>query len=320
MRALLRLLSEESKDFRVYIALVMAMIFWGYSYVWYKQAFPEFQPITIIFFRLIISFPLLFTFSLIIKKIRWPRRRDIKYFLLLSMLEPLIYFLGESYGMKYVSSTLASIIIATIPLFTPFIGMIYGERFTTNNYLGMILSFIGVILVVYVEGTIAGAPLIGIVLMFIAVLSTQGYAVALKKLSKEYNALTIVSLQNLIGSIYFLPLFLIIDLPSFKWQQLTFVDFLPIIYLGVFASTISFVLFIQGVKSIGIAKSMVFTNFIPVVTAIIAMQALDETMTFLKAAGILITILGLFMSQAGGFPKMRIYSRVKKDELHRRFH
>ena len=167
-------------------------------------------------------------------------------------------------------------------------------------------------MVVYVEGAIAQAPFIGILLMFIAVLSTQGYVLFLKKLSKDYNALTIVSFQNLLGAVYFLPLFILIDFPSFSWQKYTFHDFLPVIYLALFASTFSFILFIQGVKKIGVAKSMVFTNFIPVVTAIIAMQALGEAMTILKGLGILITIFGLFMSQAGGFPKVRIYSRVLK--------
>lgn len=176
----------------------------------------------------------------------------------------------------------------------------------------MVISFLGVIMVVYVEGTIAGAPFIGIVLMFIAVLSTQGYAVVLKKVSKEYNALSIVSFQNLLGALYFLPLFFMVDYPSFSWQDYHIRSFLPVIYLAIFASTFSFVLFIQGVQRIGIAKSMVFTNCIPVVTAIIAMQALDEAMTLMKALGIFITIIGLFISQAGGFPKLRIYSRVAK--------
>jgi len=300
------------KDFRVYLALVLAMIFWGLSFIWYKQAFPEFQPMTIIFFRLIMSAPLLLLFSILIKKIRWPHLRDIKYFILLSLFEPLIYFLGESYGMLYVSSTLAAIIIATIPLFTPFVGIFYGEKLTLNNYMGMIISFLGVVMVVYVEGTISGAPIIGILLMFLAVFSTQGYAILLKKLSSDYNALSIVSFQNLLGAVYFLPLFLVIDLPSFKVHSLRFEDFLPIIYLGLFASTFSFLLFIQGVKKIGVAKSMVFTNFIPVVTAIMAMQVLGERMTLLKVLGIFITVFGLFMSQAGGFPKIRIYGRVVK--------
>jgi drug/metabolite transporter (DMT)-like permease len=214
--------------------------------------------------------------------------------------------------MKYVSSTLASIIIATIPLFIPFVGILYGEHLTTNNYLGMITSFLGVIMVVYVEGTISGAPFIGILLMFIAVLSTQAYTIILKEVSKEYNALSIVSFQNLLGALYFLPLFLLVDFPSFCWGEYVTQDFLPVIYLAVFASTISFVLFIQGVMKIGVAKSMVFTNFIPVVTAIIAMYILGEKMTMLKGLGILVTIFGLFMSQAGGFSKLRVYSRVNK--------
>jgi drug/metabolite transporter (DMT)-like permease len=312
LRALSPLSGGERSNLRIYLALVLAMIFWGYSFIWYKQAYPEFQPITIVFFRLVISAPLLLLFSLILKRIRWPGPKDIKYFLLLSLFEPLIYFLGESYGMQHISSTLAAVIIATIPLFTPFVGILLGERLTTNNYLGLITSFLGVLMVVYVEGTITQSPLIGILLMFMAVLSTQGYALVLKRLSKEYNALTIVSFQNLLGAVYFLPLFLLIDFPSYSWQRYTFQDFLPVIYLALFASTFSFVLFIQGVRKIGIAKSTVFTNFIPVVTAIIAIQTLGEEMTLLKGFGIFVTIFGLFMSQAGGISKVRIYSRVLK--------
>jgi drug/metabolite transporter (DMT)-like permease len=312
LRALLRLKNEDRRNLAVYFSLVLAMIFWGYSFIWYKKAYPEFQPITIIFFRMIISGPLLLVFSIFAGRIIWPQQKDFKYFLLLSVFEPLIYFLSESYGMKYISSTLASIIIATIPLFTPFIGMFYGEKLTANNYLGMIVSFLGVIMVVRVEGTIAEAPFIGILLMFIAVFSTQGYAMALKKLSAKYNALTIVSFQNLMGALYFLPLFLLIDFHEFQWRDYTLQDFRPVIYLAIFASTFSFILFIQGVKKIGVAKSMVFTNFIPVVTALLATQALGEKMTLLKGLGILVTMLGLFMSQAGGLSIITIYNRVLK--------
>ena len=40
-------------------------------------------------------------------------------FLLMALFEPFIYFLGESYGLLYVSSTVAAVIVATIPLISP---------------------------------------------------------------------------------------------------------------------------------------------------------------------------------------------------------
>lgn len=300
-------------NFRVYLYLLCAMFFWGMSFIWYKSAYPEFQPITVILFRLAISFPLILIFALTFKRLKWPKRGDIKYFLLLALFEPFLYFLGESFGIKNVSATLGSVIIATIPLFTPFVGYyFYKEKLTPNNYLGMIVSFVGVLLVVYVEGTAGESSIKGISLMFIAVLSTQGYAILLKNLSKKYNAMSIVGIQNLIGTIYFLPLFFMLDFDQFSWSAYTAVDFLPIIYMAIFASSLAFILFVEGVKAIGISRSTVFTNFIPIITAVFSIFILNETITLIKAVGILVMIFGLFMSQAGGLPKIRIYSRVKK--------
>jgi drug/metabolite transporter (DMT)-like permease len=300
------------KEGKVYLALILAMIFWGMSFIWYKQAFQNFLPLSVIFLRLLISFPLLLLFAIILRRIRWPRLPDLKYFLLLALFEPFLYFICESYGLVYLSSTLASVILATIPLITPISAYyFYKERLTVNNFIGIFLSFLGVILVVYAEGRSGNAPWFGILLIFLAVISTQGYAILLKRLSGEYNALSIVWFQNLIGSIYFLPLFFLLEYKKIPWKILTMSDYLPVIYLSLFASAIAFIFFIEGIKKLGMTRAVVFTNFIPIVTAIFAVIILNENFSLMKAGGIFTTILGLFMSQAAGFPKIRIFSRVK---------
>ena len=293
--------------------LITTMVFWGMSFIWYKQAYPEFKPMTVIQFRLLFSVPLLFAFSFLVKRLMIPKRKDIKLFFLIALFEPFLYFMGESYGMKYVSSTLASILIATIPLITPFFAYyFFKEKLTTNNYLGMIISFIGVLIVVYVDGKFGEAPWFGIVLILLAVFSALGYTVVLKRLSSRYNALTIVSYQNLIGAVYFIPIFFIVDFREFINTTYSWKDFLPILYLSFFASTVAFIFFIQGIKKLGLSKAIVFTNFIPIVTAVLAAPILNEKMSVTKAAGIFITIIGLFMSQAGGISKLRIYNKVRK--------
>ena len=293
--------------------LIITMVFWGMSFIWYKQAYPEFKPMTVIQFRLLFSVPLLFAFSFLVKRLMIPKRKDIKLFFLIALFEPFLYFMGESYGMKYVSSTLASILIATIPLITPFFAYyFFKEKLTTNNYLGMIVSFIGVLIVVYVDGKFGEAPWFGIALILLAVFSALGYTVVLKRLSSRYNALTIVSYQNLIGAVYFIPIFFIVDFREFINTTYSWKDFLPILYLSFFASTVAFIFFIQGIKKLGLSKAIVFTNFIPIVTAVLAAPLLNEKMSIAKAGGIFITIIGLFMSQAGGISKLRIYNRVRK--------
>ncbi|MBN1599882.1 MAG: DMT family transporter [Bacteroidales bacterium] len=304
---------SQRENWKVYFMLIVTMIFWGLSFIWYKQALPIFTPVTIIFLRMIISAPLLFCFAYFIGRLKKIQRKDIKMFLSLAFFEPFLYFMAESNGLKYVSSSLASIIIATIPLFTLFTAYyFFNERLTYNNYTGIFLSFIGAVVVIYADGIFGQVSATGIVLMFIAVLSTLGYTAILKKLSSEYGALTIVGYQNLIGSIYTLPFFLMQDFNGLTSQNLTLKNLLPVIYLSVFASTIAFILFVRGIKKIGIAKSMVFTNFIPVVTAVLAVYMLNEGMGILKAAGIFLTVMGLMISQSGNFSRIRIYSRIKR--------
>ncbi len=293
--------------------LIVAMVFWGMSFIWYKQAYPEFKPITVILFRLLLSFPLLIGFSKLIKRLNKLKRKDIKLFLLIALFEPFLYFIGESHGLLYVSSTLASVLIATVPLFAPFFGYyFYKEKLSVNNYLGILISFAGVVTIVYVDGKMGNAPWYGILLIMLAVLSTQGYAIVLKKLLENYNALTIVSYQNLIGTFYFIPVFMAFDFKGFIDSTYTWKDFMPVFYLSFFASTVAFIFFVQGIKKLGISKAIVFTNFIPIVTAILAIPLLGENLTFVKLLGILITISGLLFSQAGGISGFRMYTRLRK--------
>ena len=71
--------------------------------------------------------------------------------------------------------------------------------------------------------------------------------------------------------------------------------------LAVFASVIAFVLFAAVVRKIGVAKTNVFVNLIPVFTAVLAWWLLGENLNTIKIVGITITVAGLFVSQLSGF-------------------
>jgi drug/metabolite transporter (DMT)-like permease len=304
---------ESLKKSKVYIMLFASMFFWGMSFIWYKQAYPGFHPISLVLLRLIISFGLLILYSFFLKRQSWPKFKDLKFFLLLAFFEPLMYFLGESFGMQIVSSTLASILIATIPLFSSLAAFyFYKERFTAFKYLGILLSFLGVLFVVYFDGSIGNSSIKGIILMMLAVMSAVGYSLVLKRLLIDYSALIIVTIQNMIGIIYFFPIFLIYEAKGFIMNNYTLHDFMPVIYLAVFASTFSFIFYIEGVKKIGITRAIVFTNFVPIVTAIFAIIILKERMSFIKIAGICLTIAGLLMTQMNAYPKLKILKIIWK--------
>ena len=293
--------------FWIYAGTVVAMLFWGLSYIWYKEVYDYIDPITTIEFRLIISSVLLAVFSISIRKLQRIEKVDIAWLLLLSVFQPFLYFLGESLGIKIVSSTLASVIIATIPLFTPITGYyFFKERLSLKNYLGILLSITGVLLVMYNDKPATGNPFTGVLLMFLAVLAGVGYSVVVKKMSGKYNPFTIVTYQNAIGAVFFIPLIM-----KWEWHDLVVLKFsmnmfYPLLKLAVFASTFAFLLFTISIKQLGISKSAVFTNSIPVFTAVFAFFILKEDMGSLKILGIITVILGLFLSQLNGLKFRRI--------------
>jgi drug/metabolite transporter (DMT)-like permease len=281
----------------VYTCILFAMIFWSLSFIWYKEVYLYFSPITTVFFRLILSSILLLAFAVYFKKLKIDRSH-FKLFLTAALFEPFLYFLGESFGMQRVSSITAAVIISTVPVFTPLFAMLFfKERLSLINVAGIFLSFTGVGLILLKRGMQFDASPTGIGLMFLAVISAVGYGMALKRLTQLYEPLTIIAFQNMIGAVLFAPLFFIFDFPSFSISSISYQSIVPILKLGIFASTIAFILYAYGVKAIGISKVNIFVNLIPVITTIFAYYILKEYLTPLKSAGIIIVVMGLFLSQ-----------------------
>ncbi|MCU0458585.1 MAG: DMT family transporter [Bacteroidales bacterium] len=283
-----------------YLALVFSMIFWSFSFVWFKIANIDYDPVAIIFIRLCIAIVFLTGFLWITRRFTPVKKGDRKYFLLLALFEPFFYFLGESFGLTYVSSTVGSVIISTIPVFAViFAWVIYRERLKPVNYAGVIISFIGVLIfITNSTGSITLNPN-GLALMFLAVVSAVGYNMVLHKLAYDYDPVTIVNIQNIIGAILFLPLFIFLDLQDFISTGIIAKSFGSIVLLAIFASCGAFVLFAYSVRHVGIARANIFSNLIPVFTAIFAFLIVGDRLTVRNGVGMAVVIAGLFLSQAG---------------------
>ncbi len=278
---------------------VLSMLFWASSFVWFKIVFLYYKPVTVVILRLLISFILLALYTLITQRKERVKKEDYKIFALLAFAEPFCYFLGESYGMQYVSASLGSIIISTIPLVTPLVALAFlKEKISVYGIIGLFVSFFGVIFIVSTDlnKDFSGK---GIMLMFFAVISATFYGVILKKVTHKYSSITIVRTQNLIGMLYFLPIFLTTEYSHF----LSIVPNKELIYtmlkLSVFGSTLALIFFTQVIRKIGLSMANIFTNLIPVFTAVIAYYVLDEKITQHKLLGILIVMAGLFIAQIG---------------------
>jgi drug/metabolite transporter (DMT)-like permease len=277
------------------------MIFWSFSFIWFKVANKTFHPITIVFIRLLFSVIIMTTFLLITRNYMKIKKTDRKLFMMLALFEPFFYFLGESFGLTYVSATVCSVLISTIPVFAA-IGarLIFKEKLKAINYAGIVTSFIGVLVFIFnTDGSIS-LNIKGLGLLTLAVLSAVGYNLTLSRLVGIYSPVYIVNVQNLLGAILFLPLFLIFDFKHFISTPFTFDMFRPIIELSIFASCGAFILFAYSVRNMGITKANVFSNCIPVFTAIFSFFLIGDKLTVQNITGMAIVIAGILMSQMNG--------------------
>lgn len=288
----------------LYGALSLAMIFWAFSFIWFKIANETYRPITIIFIRLSLAVGILAIFLIATRGMEKIRKEDRSLFFLLSFFEPFLYFLGESFGLVYVSATVGSVIISTIPVFVTLgTWIIFNERLKIINYAGIAFSFIGVIVFLLNGNGSLSFNIKGLGLLSLAVMSAVGYNLILSKLVGKYSSVFIIFIQNLTGSILFLPLFLAIDLSHFMKTPFVLKSFVPIIELSVFASCGAFILFAHSVNKMGVTKASIFTNFIPILTAIFSVLLLHEKFTVQNIVGMIIVIAGIFMSQINGHRK-----------------
>lgn len=285
--------------------MVLSMIFYGASFPMTKTALRLFGPITIVTARLFISALVLMTVNVTRSgNGGLPKKGDWPIFILIALFQPLGYFLFETFGLQYVSASIASILIATIPVFTPVISR-FGvkERLTIYNLAGLFISFLGVVILVTAAGTggdTAGPG--GVLLMFGAVFSAVFYTILVKRLPNGYSPLTITAVQNSLGLIMFIPLFFV-----FEYDPTSFGSVLQrpggpeavmsIVFLAIFASSLAFIFMNHGIRVIGPSRANGFVNLIPVITAVVSLLFFGERFTLQKALGMAVVFSGVMLSQ-----------------------
>ncbi|HAX95332.1 MAG TPA: EamA family transporter, partial [Prolixibacteraceae bacterium] len=268
---------QKHRDLLPMGAALLAMIFWSFSFVWVKVAYQAYGPLTVVLLRLVISVVLLFSFMFLIRRLQFIAKKDIGIFVLLAFFEPFLYFMGESFGLLYVSSTVAAVIVATIPLLAPISAFyFFKERLNMMNVIGLVISFMGVCLVILNDDLSFSASPIGVMLEVLAVIAAIAYSTVLRKLAFRYNTFTIISYQNLFGIIMFLPFWLVFESRDFIVTPFHKEAFTSIILLSVFASSLAFIFFTYSVRNIGINRSNTFINLIPVFVAIFAWFVLGD--------------------------------------------
>ena len=300
-----------------YIAIVAAMLIWAGAGIAVKEALVIFSPLTLIVMRftlavlLMLSIGLLFRHNSIVGLQR-VEKKHIPLFLLGGLFQPFLYFIFETYTYQSFSSpTVAEALLSTQPVMAPlFAWVLLRERVTRNNIIGILLSTLGVMMLLMMGGgPLAmgdGAIGKGVLLAVLTVSMSVSYSVVLRRIPTHYTPLSIVFYVQSFALVLFYVLWAVMDrgngllgddgirlLGEGQWVK----SLLSVGYLAVLASVTAFILFCYTVRQIGVTRANVFNNVRPVFTAILMWMIFGEILPIWKIIGIIIIIIGLFISQ-----------------------
>lgn len=291
----------KSKNAVSYLIILIAIAFWGLSFVFTKSLLDKILPVQLIFCRVLLASVLLSIICVFFfrQPLREISRHDWLNLMALSFFEPFFYFICETYSLSYSDATVVSVIIATIPLFVlPMSVFYFKEKLSMVNRLGVVVSVAGIAVMLLPEMGNARFSWLGIALAFGAVFASVCYSFFLRRISDRYNPVFIVACQNAFGTLYLLP-FVCFGFRNSKTAEI-FISALAdptvvcnILMLTIFCSALAFVFYVQAMQRIGLAKANTFTNLIPVVTAAAAYFLLDEIFPSYKIIGTIVVLVGI---------------------------
>lgn len=295
-----------------YLAIIFAMLCWAGAGIAVKEALTVFTPLTLIVLRFTIAVLLMLTIGLVFRKsevlgLQRPDKKDIPLFLLGGLFQPFLYFIFETYTYQsFASPTIAEAMLSTQPILAPLLAfLLLREEVTRNNIWGILVSTIGMLLLLLagVGEYHLGNPW-GILLSLITVSMSVGYTIILRRIPSRYSSLSIVFYVQSFALVLFYLLWggnKLLTPSILGMQDFSSLEMLnavgSVLYLAVFASVVAFILFCYTVRQIGVTRANVFNNIRPVFTALLMWLLFDERLPIWKLIGILLIIIGLFISQ-----------------------
>lgn len=293
------------------------MLIWAGAGIAVKEALVIFSPLTLIVMRFTLAVLLMLSIGLVFRHnsivgLQRVEKKHIPLFLLGGLFQPFLYFIFETYTYQSFSSpTVAEALLSTQPVMAPlFAWVLLRERVTRNNIIGILLSTLGVMMLLMMGGgPLAmgdGAIGKGVLLAVLTVSMSVSYSVVLRRIPTHYTPLSIVFYVQSFALVLFYVLWAVMDrgngllgddgirlLGEGQWVK----SLLSVGYLAVLASVTAFILFCYTVRKIGVTRANVFNNVRPVFTAILMWMIFGEILPIWKIIGIIIIIIGLFISQ-----------------------
>jgi drug/metabolite transporter (DMT)-like permease len=273
------------------------MFLWSGTFIAMRVALTAFHPVLMIFSRMLVS--AVFLVPLVggwVKRTRYSKG-DWRIVLLMVLAEPCLYFMFEAYALRYTTASQAGVITALLPLLVGVSAFfVLKERLGPQAWMGFFLAFAGVIILTLAGEDTADAPnaLLGNTLEFFAMLMACVYTLCVRKLA-GFPPFFITALQAFAGTVFFAVMVLALDarlpdtLPAPE-------PLLALAFLS-FSTIMAYGLYNFGIARLGAGPASSWINLIPVLTLIMGIVFLGESLNFVQSLAIVPILIGVALSQ-----------------------
>jgi drug/metabolite transporter (DMT)-like permease len=279
------------------LRLVLLGAIWGSSYLFIKVALEAFTPIQVVAGRMIAG-ALTLLLLLYARRLALPRTRRTWWLLaFMSVVANVVPFMLITWGEKYISSALASILNSTTPLFTALLAGIFiaAERLTLLRFAGVALGLAGVGVIVGVDASGGSTPA-KLAMVLAAFFYGIGFVFSKRNLTGTgLSPIAIPAGQLIIGSIVTLPLATrdaVASVPDPGLSQIS-----SVVALGVFGTGIAFAIYYRLIRDVGATTASLSIYLIPVFGAILGRLVLDEKLGWNALAGAALVVAGIALAE-----------------------
>ena len=277
------------------LALCWVSFFWGTTWIASKEGVKYMPALQLAAIRQFLGATLYLSYFLF-KKTPWPKDKQWKTIIILSILNFVLSNGLSTWGVKYISSGLGAIIGALVPLWVVIISLFRGEKLVKLAIVGLVVGFAGVCVIFYEHLTdfLIFDFRFGIIISIISTLTWAFATLYTKKKAASFNPYFSLGIQMFISSI-FLFAYLGATGSAVSLSTIPVISWVSIGYLVIFGSVLTFIAYIYALQHLPAEINSIYAYINPIIAVLLGAYIFGEPLSLAIAVGGIITLFGLYL-------------------------